>query len=154
MGRKGPAPAPGKVLQLRGRYPNEVGNEPVPPNGELEPPEGLTTRARPLWDEVVPALRAMGVVYPVDRAMIAAWCEAEAERRRLAQMVAASTPLLQTSRSDRPDLVRNPLMTMFVHTTTLVMRLSAELGLSPRGRAELKHLQRPSAAVELERLLS
>jgi P27 family predicted phage terminase small subunit len=91
---------------------------------------------------VVPQLEGMGVVGRLDSSLVAAWCEAEAERRRLAGMVAASTPLLAPRRTDRPDLVRNPLMTMFVQVSLLSMRLAAELGLSPRGRAELRHLDR------------
>jgi P27 family predicted phage terminase small subunit len=111
-------------------------------------PPWLTDRAVVVWGEVVPALVHMGYVAPCDASVIAAYCEAEAERRRLAMLVAQSTPLLQSrhsvGRSGEPDLVRNPLMMMFVHTTMSVARLAADLGLSPRGRTELRFLSQPT----------
>ena len=115
----------------------------------------MTDRASVVWHEVVPALAHMGYVYSCDTAMVVAFCEAEAERRRLASLVAQSTPLLQGAGrgSDRGELVRNPMMMMFVHVTQTVARLAAELGLSPRGRTELRFMAQP-AADSRESLLS
>lgn len=149
---------PAKVRALRGgtsNAPVRRGNEPVPPASELVPPTWLTERGAIVWGEVVPALDAMGYVYACDTSMIVAFCEAEAERRRLASLVAQSTPLLQGSRKGREnaELVRNPLMMMFVNVTMIVARLAGELGLSPRGRTELRFLQQP-AEDDRMRLLS
>jgi P27 family predicted phage terminase small subunit len=140
---------PAKVRTLRGGTSNQPvrrGYEPVPPEGELTQPAWMTDRARVVWDEVVPALGAMGYVYTCDTSMVVAFCEAEAERRRLAALVAASTPLLQGAgdrQRDRAELVRNPMMMMFFHVTQTVARLAGELGLSPRGRTELRFLSTP-----------
>lgn len=141
---------PATVRALRGGQSNgpaRRGNEPVPPPQGLHPPEWMTDRAHVVWDEVVPALGHMGYVYGCDTSMVVAFCEAEAERRRLSSLVAISTPLLQGAGrgSDRGELVRNPLMMMFVHVTQTVARLAGELGLSPRGRTELRFLTQPPA---------
>ena len=141
---------PAKVRALRGgqsNTPARRGNEPVPPEGGLTPPEWMTDRATVVWHEVTPALAHMGYVYSCDTAMVVAFCEAEAERRRLAHLVASSTPLLQGANNragDRAELVRNPMMSMFNHATLTVARLAGELGLSPRGRTELRFMAQPA----------
>lgn len=151
---------PGKVRQLHGGAsadPGRAGHEPEPPEQPMVPPTWLTERGLVVWHEVVPALVHMGYVYACDTSVVVAFCETEAERRRLAMLVSQSTPLLQGAhskgRDGPPELVRNPLMMMFVHTTMSVARLAGELGLSPRGRTELRFLSQPADDDRL-RLLS
>ncbi len=155
MGRKGPAPRPGTLRLLVGERPARRGNEPVPPPGDPVQPEEVDEAAAEVWNEVVPQLVAMGVVRRVDESVLWSFCCIEATRRRLAVMVAGSSPLIATrnKNGDAPALVRNPLMAMLRDYSALSVRIAAELGLSPRGRAELRFLT-PAEPNELERLLS
>jgi phage terminase small subunit len=52
--------------------------EPKPPSGEVVKPEGLSTGASKVWDEMAPICVGMRTLYPSDVKSFAAYCELQA----------------------------------------------------------------------------
>ena len=83
------SPKPTALLQLQGTYRADRhakrGREPRARKGTLDAPDWLAPEARAEWDRVVEAYAEAGVVTPLDRAMLATFCQlwarfVEAER--------------------------------------------------------------------------
>src|SRR5581483_7260694 len=80
MGRRGPPPTPTKILELRGSWrAKERPGEPQPPPGAPPMPEWLSEEARAEWQRMAPELEALGLLSVLDRAALAAYCQAYAE---------------------------------------------------------------------------
>jgi P27 family predicted phage terminase small subunit len=75
---RGRRPLPSTIKNLRGRPGKRAvnENEPEVQAGDPEMPAGLSDAAKQEWDAMVPHLRTMGVLTPVDRAALAAYCYA------------------------------------------------------------------------------
>jgi P27 family predicted phage terminase small subunit len=77
MGRRGPAPTPTPILQLRGSTlatQRRQNAEVQGPAGLPEPPDWLDADARSAWDHVVPMLVSMGVLTKIDGNALSRYC--------------------------------------------------------------------------------
>lgn len=77
MGRRGPAPTPTPILQLRGskrvtKRRNQM--EAKGPEGTPDCPDWLDGEARARWCDLVPQLERMGVLTLVDQGPVARYC--------------------------------------------------------------------------------
>ncbi|MBF8255859.1 MAG: phage terminase small subunit family [Anaerolineales bacterium] len=81
MGRRGPAPLPKAVRQLRGNAGKRpLGEaEPEPPKGDVRPPEWLRGKGRWAWRQIAPVLTGMGLLTTADPHALALLCDAYAE---------------------------------------------------------------------------
>lgn len=78
MGQRGPLPKP--TLKLA----DGLGDEPKKrgkgiPSGRPECPDFLSASAKEEWERIVPELDGAGLLSPIDRGSLAAWCQAYAE---------------------------------------------------------------------------
>lgn len=131
----GPAKAPAKVLQLKGRGPGKdiAGRPiPVPPkfNREApEPPEWLSEEARAEWDRVVPSLEELDLLKATDRAMLVAYCETwdlymTAVLKVRAEGMTITNPETGFER-------KHPVLAVVMETAAQLRQFAREFGLSP-----------------------
>lgn len=80
MGLRGPAPKPTALKVAAGNPGKRTLNEdePIPPPGEISPPEWLSPEARKIWDRVADVLLKMRTLTTADVDAFARYCEAYA----------------------------------------------------------------------------
>jgi P27 family predicted phage terminase small subunit len=81
MGKRGPAPKPTALKLLQGTYRQDraARNEPVPEVSVPSCPSWLHAEAKREWRRIVPELERLGLITTIDRAALAAYCQAYAE---------------------------------------------------------------------------
>ena len=110
------------------------GSEPKPPGSRPSCPSHLSATAKAEWKRLARTLNDMGVLTQVDRAALAAYCQAygrwvEAERQL------AETPTLL--RTPAGYVQQSPWLTIANKQLELMARYMAELGLTPSSRSRL-----------------
>jgi P27 family predicted phage terminase small subunit len=108
--------------------------EPKPPEGTPDCPDHLSEEAKAEWHRLVDTLVSMGVITIVDRAVLAAYCQAygrwvEAERKLL------ETPLLFKTPSGYVQ--QSPWLNIANRQMELMGRYMAEIGLTPASRSRI-----------------
>lgn len=136
MGARGPLPQSAEVLYLRGnpnhRKPKRtVKAPPVPP----APPRWLTREALAEWRRVVPQLDDLGILAKVDRAVLAAYCDAWAKFVLVSRELERTGLLERTARSDRPS--KNPLWVVYREASGRVEQLAKAIGATPTSRLRM-----------------
>src|SRR5262245_17317041 len=107
MGRRGPQPTPTEILRLRGSWrAKEREGEVVYSRGRPTCPAFLSREAKAEWRRQMPQLEAAGVLATVDRAVLAAYCEAWAEFVDFRKRLDETGPLVKTANG---NIVSNPL---------------------------------------------
>ena len=138
MGKRGPAPKP-TVLRViegnRGRRPLNK-NEPKPRPITPTCPSHLAAAGRAEWKRIVPELERMGLLTIVDRAALAAYCQAYARWK------AAEAKIVETGEVIRQpgtgNYVRNPWLLTAERAMEQVHRYGAEFGLTPAARTRIQ----------------
>jgi P27 family predicted phage terminase small subunit len=80
MGKRGPAPKPTALRLIEGNRGKRPLNKSEPKPTPVRPtrPEWMLPEAKREWNRVVPELERMGLLTAVDRAALAAYCQAYA----------------------------------------------------------------------------
>lgn len=133
---RGRKPKPTAIRRREGNRGKRAWNhdEPVPPDLIPDCPEHLSDIAAAEWDRVAESLHAMGVLSAIDRAALAAYCQAwgrwvEAEARM------AETPLLIRTPSGYPQ--QSPWLSIANKQLEVMARFMAELGMTPASRSRV-----------------
>lgn len=133
---RGPAPKPTAWRRQEGNRGKRAWNhdEPIPPEGVPDCPTHLNDAGREEWYRLVDALVDMRVVTMVDRAVLAAYCQAygrwvEAEEKL------KETPVL--IRTPSGYVQQSPWLTISNRQMELMGRYMAELGLTPAARSRI-----------------
>jgi P27 family predicted phage terminase small subunit len=133
---RGPAPKPTAWRRQEGNRGKRAWNhdEPIPPKGIPDCPPHLNEAGREEWYRLVDALVEMRVVTMVDRAVLAAYCQAygrwvEAEEKL------KETPVL--IRTPSGYVQQSPWLTISNRQMELMGRYMAELGLTPASRSRI-----------------
>ncbi len=108
--------------------------EPVPPEGLPDCPPHLSELARAEWERIAQVLYDMGVLTMVDRAALAAYCQAygrwaEAEEKLKETPVMLKTPSGYVQQS--------PWLSVANKQMELMGRYMAELGITPASRSRI-----------------
>jgi P27 family predicted phage terminase small subunit len=108
--------------------------EPQPPKDHPDCPTHLSDEARAEWFRLVDVLQEMGVVTVIDRAVLAAYCQAygrwvEAEEKL------KETPLLIKTPSGY--IQQSPWLNIANRQMELMGRYMAEIGLTPASRSRI-----------------
>jgi P27 family predicted phage terminase small subunit len=108
--------------------------EPVPPEGLPDCPSHLSVVAKAEWDRIAATLYDMGVLTTVDRAALAAYCQAygrwvEAEEKLKETPVMLKTPSGYVQQS--------PWLSVSNKQLELMGRYMAELGITPASRSRV-----------------
>lgn len=111
--------------------------EPVIP----ECPPQLNEIARAEWDRVCRILHAAGVITVADRAILAAYCVEWARYIEAAGMLTLEGPIVKAPKTEVP--MHNLHLSVANRALTNVIRLAAELGLTPSSRSRI-HAESPA----------
>lgn len=143
---RGRKPKPTAIRVLEGNPGKRRWNaaEPVPPEGCPDCPDHLSEDARLEWDRVAYALHAMGVLTVVDRAALAAYCQAygrwvEAERKL------QLTPALIKLPSGY--IQQSPWMSIANKQLEVMGRYMTELGMTPAARSRVEAVSPAQPAI-------
>lgn len=146
MATRGPKPTPLRLALVRGRPEHKMPKrEKVidAPLGAPPAPEHLSEEARIEWDRIVTVLMGLKLMSPIDRAPLAAYCEAygrwvQAERalRKMAEKDALTRGLV--IKTTGGNLIQNPLVGTANKAMADMVRYAAEFGMTPSARARLQ----------------
>lgn len=137
---------------MRGERKDRINtNEPVPPEGEVTPPEDLSDDARAVWDRLAPSLLVVGVLTPWDVDAFTIMCEALARYHQATKLVNGSALLVQGPNGFLP----NPALKVQREAESTFAQYGGRFGLTPSDRTQLK-VNAPDArsGPSAERLLS
>lgn len=143
MGKRGPAPKPKVINDLKGdphkRRRHMI--EPEPPKARPKCPEHLGEVAKQEWDFVTEQLDKMGLLSVADRTALELYCLAY-ERFRTMEKLSKTTPFVKNSKGnwDTPPWVRQ-----MRQAEDSCRRWLIEFGLTPAGRSRLA-VQKETAA--------
>jgi P27 family predicted phage terminase small subunit len=134
---RGRKPTPTALRRANGN-PGKRGynaDEPVPPDRLPDCPDHLNAAARAEWHRIAEILVRMGVVSQIDRAVLAAYCQAygrwvEAEEKL------RETPVMM--RTPSGYVQQNPWLGIVNRQLDLMARFMAELGLTPASRSRIR----------------
>lgn len=116
---------------------------PEPKAGAPKPPRELTRDARAEWRRVAAELRGLGLLTGVDRAALAAFCQAygrwAAAERALAAMAERDPVtgglLIKTTNG---NAIQNPIVGVANKAMAAMVRFAAEFGMTPSARSRIE----------------
>lgn len=141
-GRK-PKPTQLKIVQGTERPGRRNKNEPMPEPAFPSPPPHLSPEAKQEWERVCDTLFRLGVMTDLDRASLAAYCQAygrwvhaeEALSRFAAKDPATKGIIMKTQAG---NAIQNPLVGAANKAMADMVRFASEFGLTPAGRARVQ----------------
>jgi len=98
-------------------------------------PDDLDPDAEAEWRHVEDQMAATGVIRPVDRMLLRAYCEAVSRYLQSVRLYATSGPLLPDR--GHHGVVKNPLHQIVRDNEATMRALARELGLTPSARSGL-----------------
>lgn len=135
-----PMPAKPTALKLLQGNPGQRPlntNEPMPPDGELLPPDYWATddpEARAEWDRIVPALVKMRLATMADRTALVGYCEQWSLYLRASALVRSEGLLIVGQKGND---VRNPAVQIARDALSMVKSFCTEFGLTPSARSRI-----------------
>ena len=140
MGKRGPAKTPTKILNNRGSWRAKTRKgEPEPTPGLPEPPSILCEKAKEKWDEIVPLLDEMGILYRIDGDAVARYCEAWAEWCEAQEWI-HEKGLYYPLKDDHGNIKcfqQWPQVGIANHSAEMMNKIGAQFGMTPSSRAGL-----------------
>lgn len=139
MGKRGPAPTPAKVLQLRGTYRPDR-DAPNAPSPETAAPSCPTWLGKSVpwgreavreWSRIAPLLEGNQLLTELDRANLAAYCDAYARWWHFRREVARHGAVQVT---ESGYAAQRPEVTMMNRALEDMKKFGALFGLSPSDR--------------------
>jgi len=124
--------------------------EPIAPNGVIACPQYLTGPARAEWFRLRPVLDAMGTLKPVDRNILAAYCQAYGRYVEAEKVLKEKGPLYRT-KSD--NVITSPMLWVSNKAVEQMLKLGAELGIGAATRSRVQVEKEPSLDDQLEGIL-
>ena len=109
-------------------------HEPVPPEGLPDCPAHLSAVARDEWERIAAALYDMGVLTMVDRAALAAYCQAYARWVEAEEKLKETPVMLKTPSG---YVQQSPWLSVANKQLELMGRYMAELGITPASRSRV-----------------
>lgn len=145
MATRGRKPRPTALKLIDGnpgkRRMNE--DEPRPEPGDMpEPPEHLSDEALEEWERMAGVLHNLGLLYDVDRAALAAYCQVYGrwvQAEKALAVDAKNDPSRHglVSKTSNGNLVQNPLVGTANKAAQDLMKYAAEFGMTPSARTRL-----------------
>jgi P27 family predicted phage terminase small subunit len=120
--------------------------EPVPPAGMPDCPEHLSEAAQMEWHRIALSLHEMGVLTSVDRAALAAYCQAYGRWVEAEEMLKGTPTMLKTPSG---YVQQSPWLSVANKQLELMGRFMAELGITPASRSRVAAWQDAAARDEV-----
>lgn len=132
-------PEPTKLKLLKGVQESRINrNEPMPTEGEIVAPTGMTRAAKKIWDELAPDLEDKGVLTPWDIYAFEAYCEAVAQYRECRTLLQKSSPYGKyIDKGAAGGVIKSPYHQMMNDCTERMVKLGARFGLTPSDRSRI-----------------
>lgn len=132
----GPPRKPTAWRRIEGNRGKKAWNraEPIPPEGVPDCPEHLGAEARAEWYRLVDTLVRMGVITIVDRAVLAAYCQAYGRWVEAEEKLKESPLLFKTPSG---YVQQSPWLNVANKQMELMGRYMAEIGLTPASRSRI-----------------
>ena len=141
---RGPKPKPTALKVIRGtdRAARRNSAEPHVPLVTPEPPAHLSAEACAEWQRVTDQLYAAGIVTAIDRAALAAYCQAygrweQAERALDAMAARDQVTAGLMIRTQGGNAIQNPIVGTANKAMADMMRYAAEFGMTPSARTRI-----------------
>lgn len=149
---KGRKPIPTGIKELRGNPGKRPLNdrEPKPPAEIPTCPSHLTGEARKEWNRIVPELKACGVLTKIDRAALAAYCDAYGTWVEANAKMGKSGGLMVKSPNGYP--MQNPYLSIRNKAFELMHKFLIEFGMTPSSRSRVQ-VYHPAEEDKLEQRL-
>lgn len=143
MGRRGPAAKPTKLKLLQGTHrPDRApANEPAPETQAPSCPSWLHAEAKREWRRLLPELETLGLVAVVDRAALAAYCQAYATWWRMERDLDEHGETQINSRSGLESA--RPQVGMRDRALAQMKAFLVEFGLTPAARSRVSVPEKP-----------
>ncbi|WP_108663811.1 phage terminase small subunit P27 family [Acuticoccus kandeliae] len=109
-------------------------NEPQPPSTKPYCPEHLSPTAKREWRRIAGTLHEMGVVTSVDRAALAAYCQAYGRWAEAEQKLAEGPTLIKTPSG---YVQQSPWLGVANRQMELMVKYMSELGITPASRSRI-----------------
>ena len=143
MGRRGPAPTPTPILQLRGSTlvsKRRQKNEAQVPAGAPDRPDWLDEDARKMWDHLLPMLDGMGVLTRVDGNSLARYCRLWSRWRKAESFIEEKGDMYPLRGDDGQVkcFQQWPQVAIANKLAQQLTRLEQEFGMTPSARARLQ----------------
>jgi len=149
---KGRKPIPSKIKALRGhpdKRPHAAKGEPAPPPGLPDCPNHLSLEAKGEWARITDELAACGLLTRIDRAALAAYCQAWGRWVQAEQELKKTSLVVKTTAG---NVIQNPYLSIANKAIEIMYRLLAEFGMTPSARSRIK-IDGPQHEDKLEKLL-
>jgi P27 family predicted phage terminase small subunit len=148
MAKPGPKPAPPEARKGKKRIEGTARRlDDAPP----ECPAHLDERARAKWAEVVALLDALGTLSRSDRDLIALYCESHS--RYVLACEQLTKPGDHWYETDKGALMNHPWFNIRSNLAKDLIRIAAELGLTPSARSRVASNTKEKAANPLDQLI-
>jgi P27 family predicted phage terminase small subunit len=155
MGKRGPLQQSEHLRLLKGN----PGKRSTPPPiagsvGLPRPPSWLRGEGLREWRRITPELDKMGLINHLDRGILASYCTLWETFCELRKIIAEEGSIIEGKRNKEP--VKSPAWTQLRETTTLLITIAKEIGLTPSSRLRMPNpLFDPDPDMdELEAILS
>jgi len=134
---RGRKPRPTKVKILEGeKNKNRINKrEPQPSELETTPPKHLSPEAKNEWKRIYPELQRMGLMACVDRAALAAYCQAYGRWVKYEKIVADKGELYQTQSG---NIITSPALWVANKALEQMHKFLTEFGLTPASRSRIQ----------------
>lgn len=149
---KGRKPIPSKIKALRGhpdKRPRAAKGEPAPAAGLPDCPKHLSFEAKGEWARITDQLAACGLVTKIDRAALAAYCQA------WGRWIKAEGELKKTGlvvKTTAGNVIQNPYLSIANKAMESMHKFLAEFGMTPSSRSRIR-IAGPQHEDKLEKLL-
>ena len=161
MGVRGPAPAPTSLKLLHGTRSDRVNtSEPVPAQGEVQPPAWLDEDALQVWNRLAPDLTDKGILTPWDTDAFGEYCALVVVNRNAMLDVARNGTTITTVERELSNgtllfhTSKNPAWQVARESATLLVTYGGRFGLNPSARSQLSIQPAEKPGKGAERLLS
>ncbi|MER7076621.1 phage terminase, small subunit, putative, P27 family [Saccharopolyspora kobensis] len=135
MGLRGPLPAADNVRHLRGTPPRAGAGRPVKAAPQApNPPSWLDREARAEWRRVVPELGKLGILARLDRAVLAAYCDAWSRWVQARTLIDENGLVVH---NPERGWVKNPAWQVYRDACSTLQALAKELGTTPNTRLRM-----------------
>lgn len=130
--KPGTKPKPLALKKLEGDIHKERWNQNQPdPEGMPTCPSFLDYEGKREWKRITVILHNLGVIGETDRAILTGYCKLWSDFKRYINMNKEKSPIIKT---DKGNIVQNPLENLIHKTAERLLRYEAELGITPSSR--------------------
>jgi P27 family predicted phage terminase small subunit len=140
MGKRGPAPKPTALKKLQGNMGRRPLNENEPALDTTMPacPRWLTAEARAEWRRVATKLHKAGILTNVDRAVLAAYCQAWSDWVSTSKQLEQEPTVIVPDDDTGKRRYLNPTTTAANSARDAMIKYARELGMTPSARTGIK----------------